>query len=176
MFTFIKCYKNNLRRPSDQTDFCNVWHLRGILHEAVAMITNMDFNSYTYCPFQYEVDELLSLLEQQTQELINMKRASGHSSTAARERHVADSCYFKSSFWATWRWNLDIFQKNTLWPANMLQFWILPKNLNDTWASLTGDSKVCLQTQENHQRNLKGYCPSVQESKGEIGCNLLEWC
>lgn len=35
----------------------------------------------------------------------------------------------------------------------------IAKSVNDIWVSLTGNAKVGLQTQENHQRKLlKGYC------------------
>lgn len=49
------------------------------------MKTNKDFSIYACCPFNYEVDEILSSLEQQTRELNNTERASGHPSTAARD-------------------------------------------------------------------------------------------
>lgn len=80
------------------------------------MITNMDFNSYTYCPFQYEVDELLSILEQQTQELHNTERASGHSSTAARDTwltHVTSKAHseqLEDEIWTSFRRTLSDLQ------------------------------------------------------------------
>lgn len=152
---------------------CNAWHLRGIPHQTVAMITNMDFNTYTYCPFSYEINEFLSILEQQTQELNNMEWATGHLPQQHETRVwlqllpqlILSNLRMKSG---------HLSEEHSV---NRKHIIVLDsaKNLNDTWASLPGNSKGCLQTQENHQRNRKGYCPSVQDSKGEIGCNLLEW-
>lgn len=90
MFTLIKSYDHNLRWPSDQTDFFAMpEYPRGIPHQTVAMITNMDFNIYTYRWFYYKVDELLSSLEQLMRELNNTEQPSGHPSAATRDTCLA---------------------------------------------------------------------------------------
>lgn len=95
LFIIIKYNKYNLRWQTDQTNLFAMpdtymrFHMRQLLWQSIWF-----FNIYTYGPFYYDVAEFLCSLEQQTQELNNTERASGHPSKEAWDMCMTH--YFKS--------------------------------------------------------------------------------
>lgn len=99
-----------------------------------------------------------------SQESNNMERASGHPSAA-----TGDACLNSNTLKAHYEqlsveictsFRRTIYDLQTYYKAD------IDKNLNDIWASLTGNFKVFLQNQESQQRNLlKGYCKHCAEQR-----------